>query len=124
MITGFDPEVRRAHERGLLARHLDGLRRGGATQVPSIDAAFDRYRLFSAEAWDATAMTTAWPGLQAPENAEAGRRRACTAVEDLDTEGAVNDSASSVAHSTVFSRITAKCLTAYSMLSAWAVNGF
>jgi hypothetical protein len=54
------------------------------------DAAFERYRLFSAEAWDATAMTIAWPGLQAPENAEAGWRRACVAVEDLDTASAVN----------------------------------
>jgi hypothetical protein len=59
--------------------------------VPTIDAAFERYRLFSAEAWDATAMTIAWPGLQAPENAEAGWRRACVAVEDLDTAGAVNE---------------------------------
>jgi hypothetical protein len=59
--------------------------------VPTYDEAFDRYRLFSAEAWDATAMTIAWPGLQAPENAEAGWRRACIAVEDLDTAGAVNE---------------------------------
>jgi Ecdysteroid kinase-like family len=90
MITGLDPEVRRDHERDLLARYLDGLRSGGATEVPSNEAAFDRYRLFSAEAWDATAVTIAWPGLQAPENAEAGWRRACIAVEDLDTASAVN----------------------------------
>ena len=90
MITGLDADVRRDHECDLLARYLDGLRRGGATEVPSDDAAFDRYRLFSAEAWDATAMTIAWPGLQAPENAEAAWRRACVAVEDLDTASAVN----------------------------------
>jgi hypothetical protein len=46
--------------------------------------------LYSAEAWDAVAMTIAWPGLQAQENAEAGWRRACVAVEDLDTAGAVD----------------------------------
>jgi hypothetical protein len=90
MITGLDPDVRRAHERELLERHLDGLRKGGVTEVPSYDEAFKRYRLFSAEAWDATAMTIAWPGLQAPENAEAGWRRACIAIEDLDTADAVN----------------------------------
>jgi hypothetical protein len=55
--------------------------------VPSIDSAFERYRLFAAEAWDATAMTIAWPGLQAAENMNAGWRRACVAVEDLDTAG-------------------------------------
>jgi hypothetical protein len=35
-------------------------------------------------------MTIAWPGLQAKENAAAGWRRACIAVDDLDTAGAVN----------------------------------
>jgi hypothetical protein len=90
MITGLDSDTRRARERELLERYLDGLRAGGATEVPSHDEAFQRYRLFSAEAWDAVAMTIAWPGLQAPENAEAGWRRACIAVEDLDTAGAVN----------------------------------
>jgi hypothetical protein len=91
MITGLEPDDRRAHERDLLQRYLDGLRAGGVSAVPTIDAAFERYRLFSAEAWDATAMTIAWPGLQAQENAEAGWRRACVAVEDLDTAGAVNE---------------------------------
>ncbi|MDT5049658.1 MAG: hypothetical protein QOG75_5556, partial [Mycobacterium sp.] len=91
MITGLDSDVRRDHERDLLQRYLDGLRAGGVSAVPTIDAAFERYRLFSAEAWDATAMTIAWPGLQAQENAEAGWRRACVAVEDLDTAGAVNE---------------------------------
>jgi hypothetical protein len=90
MITGLDADVRRAHERELLEGYLDGLRAGGVIEVPSFDEAFERYRLFSAEAWDATAMTIAWPGLQAQENAEAGWRRACIAVEDLDTAGVVN----------------------------------
>jgi hypothetical protein len=91
MVTGLDSDIRRTHERELLERYLDGLRAGGVAEVPSAEAAFERYRLFSAEAWDATAMTIAWPGLQAPENAHAGWRRACAAVEDLDTAGAVND---------------------------------
>jgi hypothetical protein len=89
IITGLDPDIRSAHERELLERYLDGLRAGGVTEVPSYDVAFERYRLFSAEAWDAVAMTIAWPGLQAPENSEAGWRRACVAVEDLDTAKAV-----------------------------------
>jgi aminoglycoside phosphotransferase (APT) family kinase protein len=90
MIAGLDPDVRRTYERELLARYLDGLRSGGVSDVPTLDAAYQRYRLFAAEAWDATAMTIAWPGLQAQENAEAGWRRACVAVEDLETADALN----------------------------------
>jgi Phosphotransferase enzyme family len=89
MITGLDSDIRRAHEGELLERYLDGLRGGGITEVPSYVDAYERYRLFSAEAWDAVAMTIAWPGLQAQENADAAWRRACVAVEDLDTAGAV-----------------------------------
>lgn len=85
MTTGLEPDVRRSHERELLERYLEGLRAGGVSDVPAPDAAYERYRLFAAEAWDATAMTIAWPGLQAPENADAAWRRACVAVEDLET---------------------------------------
>jgi hypothetical protein len=89
MTTGLDPDLRRAHERELLGRYLDGLRAGGVQEVPTVDAAYERYRLFSAEAWDAAAITIAWPGLQAQANAEAAWRRACVAVEDLDAAAIV-----------------------------------
>lgn len=42
----------------------------------------ERHGPFSAESWDAAAMTVSWAGLQAPENVEAGWRRAGLAVED------------------------------------------
>ena len=90
MTTGLDPDIRRQHERDLLTRYLEGLRAAGVRDVPSLDAAFQRYRLFVAEAWDAAAMTIAWPGLQAPENSEASWRRACVAVEDLETATILN----------------------------------
>jgi hypothetical protein len=91
MVTGLETELRREHERELLERYLEGLRSGGIADVPSYDEAFRRYRLFAAEAWDATAMTVAWPpGLQAPGNAEAGWRRACVAVADLDCAAALS----------------------------------
>jgi hypothetical protein len=90
MTGGLDPDVRRKHERELLERYLEGLRAGGVADVPSLDAAFQRYRLFAAEAWDATAMTIAWPGLQAQENSEAAWRRTCVAVEDLETAAVLN----------------------------------
>ena len=90
MTTGLEPEVRREHQRDLIARYLDGLRAGGVVEVPILDAAFERYRLFAAEAWDATAMTINWPGLQAQENADAGYRRTCAAVDDLETAALMN----------------------------------
>jgi hypothetical protein len=90
MASGLDPDMRRQHERDLLERYLEGLRAGGVADVPTLDAAYQRYRLYAAEAWDATAMTIAWPGLQEPENAEAGWRRTCVAVEDLETAALLN----------------------------------
>jgi hypothetical protein len=90
MTTGLEPELRATHERELVSRYLDGLRAGGVDETPSFDAAFQRYRLFAAEAWDATAMTINWPGLQAQENADAAFRRACAAVDDLDTAALMN----------------------------------
>ncbi|MCV7282431.1 hypothetical protein H7J88_22620 [Mycolicibacterium flavescens] len=89
MVGGLEPEARRSYERELIERYLEALRHNGVRDVPDYDTAFNRYRLFAAEAWDASAMTMAWPGLQAPENAQAGWRRACQAVEDLDTAAAV-----------------------------------
>jgi hypothetical protein len=90
MTTGLEPEMRRAAERDLIGRYLEGLRARGVMDVPAFHTAFDRYRLFAAEAWDATAMTINWPGLQAEQNADAAFRRACTAVEDLDTAALMN----------------------------------
>jgi hypothetical protein len=90
MTTGLEPELRRAREKELIARYLEGLRAGGVEDVPSFDAAFERYRLFGAEAWDATAMTINWPGLQEQRNADAAFRRACAAVDDLETAKLMN----------------------------------
>ena len=90
MTTGLEPEMRRTHELDLIGRYLDGLRAGGVQDVPSFAAAFERYRLFAAEAWDATAMTVNWPGLQAQENTDAAFRRACAAVDDLETATLMN----------------------------------
>jgi hypothetical protein len=90
MTTGLEPELRRTHDRELIARYLDGLRAGGVEDVPALDAAFERYRLFAAEAWDATAMTVNWPGLQAQENTDAAFRRACAAVDELETAALMN----------------------------------
>ena len=79
---GLEPELRRAHDRELIDRYLEGLRSFGISELPTSNEAFDRYRIFSAEAWDAAAMTMSWSGLQSPENMKAGWRRACLAVEE------------------------------------------
>ncbi len=88
-VTGLEADLRSTHERALLERYLEGLRSHGVRDVDSLDRAFSRYRLFAGEAWDAAAMTVAWPGLQAPENVKASWRRSSAAVEDLDTAAAV-----------------------------------
>ena len=85
MTTGLEPEMRRDAERDLIGRYLEGLRTHGVKDAPAFETAFERHRLFAADAWDATAMTINWPGLQAQENSDAAFRRACAAVEDLDT---------------------------------------
>ena len=79
-----------AAERDLIERYLEGLRTRGVPDVPAFETAFDRYRLFAAEAWDATAMTINRPGLQAQDNSDAAFRRTCAAVEDLNTAALMN----------------------------------
>jgi Ecdysteroid kinase-like family len=89
-LTGaLEPALRRSCERELLQHYLDELGRLGVSDVPALDVAFERYRCFAAEAWDAGAMTVAWPGLQAPENVDAAFRRGCAAVEDLEVATAI-----------------------------------
>lgn len=92
--TGLEPDIRRTHERELIERYLQQLGSHGIADLPSPTEAFERHRFFAAEAWDATAMTLAWPGLQTRENTEAAWGRASIAVEDLDTAQAVEATAS------------------------------
>jgi hypothetical protein len=90
MTTGLEPDLRRDHERELLEHYLDGLRAAGVVDVPHYDKAFQRYRLFAAEAWNAIAMTLNSRSLQAQDNSEAAWRRSCIAIEDLDTAALLN----------------------------------
>ena len=92
LISGLEPERRRAVERELIEQYLEMLAQRGGTPPPFAEA-FAQYRRFAAEIWDAAAMTIAWPGLQAPENVDASFRRVCIAVEDLDVAEAVERSA-------------------------------
>jgi hypothetical protein len=80
---GLTPELRRTHERDLLQRYLDGLSNAGVADPPSFEQAWADYRFFAHDAFDSSAVTVLWSGLQAPEVVARGYAHASAAVEDL-----------------------------------------
>ncbi|MDB5969909.1 MAG: hypothetical protein JWQ90_2359 [Hydrocarboniphaga sp.] len=88
---GAPIELRRRHEKDLLALYLDTLASLGVRDAPKPEQAWDLYRFWMSYAWDAVQMTQMWAGLQAPANLTASWARVCAAVEDLDVAGAVKD---------------------------------
>lgn len=48
----LDTDSRHAVERDLIARYLDGLRRGGVAETPSLTEAFELHRLLMVDAWN------------------------------------------------------------------------
>ena len=84
MVTALDPQVRRDHERDLLAEYLDRLGAGGVTDAPAPDEAFEQCR--AAALWG---LVIGWL-ICPPENygqpiTEANISRTVTAVTDYDT---------------------------------------
>ncbi|MET7769485.1 hypothetical protein [Nocardia sp. NPDC005366] len=92
MLSALEPDVRRANERELLRTYLDALAERGI-DPPDFDSAYERYRLFAAELFDAGCLLATWPGLQSPENVDAVVSRGMAALEDLDITGAVERAA-------------------------------
>jgi hypothetical protein len=88
LITALDTEVRRANQRDLLAEYLDRLGAAGVEAVPTVDAAFARYR--AAALWG---LVIGWlicpPENYGPEITAANITRMVAAVEDLDTFAAI-----------------------------------
>lgn len=82
-LAGLETVDRRAHERRLLQRYLDGLAGWGLADPPTLDDAWDDYRFFAYDAYDSVALTTMWPGLQDQEAVERGFESASVLVEDL-----------------------------------------
>lgn len=85
LCSSLSTEVRRAHQRELVARYAEALRACGG---PAIDAdeIWERVRGFALYAWLAAAFTAgAGGGLQSERIARAGLERAHRALEDLDT---------------------------------------
>jgi aminoglycoside phosphotransferase (APT) family kinase protein len=84
MVTALDPEVRRTHERGLIAEYLDRLAAAGVTDAPTPAEAFEQCR--AAALWG---LVIGWL-ICPPENygqpiTEANISRTVTAVMDYDT---------------------------------------
>jgi hypothetical protein len=88
LITALDTEVRRANQRDLLAEYLDRLGAAGVEAVPTVDAAFARYR--AAALWG---LVIGWlicpPENYGPEITAANITRMVAAVEDLETFAAI-----------------------------------
>jgi hypothetical protein len=80
---GLDRDLRRAHERDLIQRYLDGLTAAGVADPPSYEQAWDDYRFFVHDAWDSVALTILWSGLHPPDALAVGYERASAAVDDL-----------------------------------------
>ena len=78
-------ELRREHERELIALYLDSLAQADVTP-PSLDEAWQLHRLFSVYVWIAAAVTAAaGAGFQAREIGQAGLRRATRTLVDLES---------------------------------------
>ncbi|MDP3966889.1 MAG: phosphotransferase [Nocardioides sp.] len=90
MVTGLTVEQRRAHERRLIALHLDELARHGVDDAPTLDEAFDEHR--RAQAWN---TYIGW--LTCPvenygwEINVANHIRLLTAYRDLDSARAIEE---------------------------------
>lgn len=88
LITALDTEVRRAHERDLLAEYLDLLASAGVSTAPTLDAAVARYR--AAALWG---LVIGWlicpPENYGAEITAANITRMVAAVDDLETFAAI-----------------------------------
>jgi Phosphotransferase enzyme family len=81
-------EIRRAQEKNLLGRYLDGLAAAGG-EAPSMAEAFDTYRMLLMEAWISVYTTVAIGGMQEKAVTDSATERCVAAMVDLDTEAAL-----------------------------------
>ncbi len=88
LITALGPEVRRSHQRDLLAEYLDRLASAGVPTVPTFDDAFTQYR--AAALWG---LVIGWlicpPENYGTEVTIANIGRLVAAVDDLETFAAI-----------------------------------
>lgn len=92
MMHSVPTETRRAHERELLRRYLDGLAHHGAgAEVPDFASAWDSYRLLTIDGWMAIVFTIAVGGMQPLPRMEVTATRAIATMLDLDVLKAVEN---------------------------------
>lgn len=92
LVLALEPEVRREHERDLLAGWADALADAGGAP-PGAAALWDEYRRMAVYPYVAATFTAGFAGLQDPEIGLAGLRRAVTALGDLDATAALGSAA-------------------------------
>ena len=84
-------ELRRAEEKNLLTRYLDGLAANGAgAEAPDFNEAWDTYRLLTIDGWIAIVFTLAAGGMQPDDRMEVCAERAVHTLVDLDVEEAIS----------------------------------
>jgi aminoglycoside phosphotransferase (APT) family kinase protein len=89
LISSLETDLRRAHERALIAHYLDELARHGVA-APSHEDAWREHRLHAFHTWIATIVTAAAATLQVEAIARAGVARSSRALVDLDSLAALD----------------------------------
>lgn len=86
--TSLSTELRRKHERWLIERYVSRLAERGIHDL-DYTTAWELYRVFAVDAWDAVVTTAAFAGLQEPENVERAFARGLATVADLESVQAI-----------------------------------
>jgi len=82
LVNSVATDLRRRHERELLALYLETLAAGGAPELDA-DAAWEEHRLFALYTWIAISVTAAASGLQERQIVQRAARRTAAALQDL-----------------------------------------
>jgi hypothetical protein len=86
LCSSIPTELRRSEERSLLARYIEGLAKGGVTDAPTLEQAFEVYRLQAVCSWiAATATAAVGSRMQSIEVGQRSMQRATDAILDLET---------------------------------------
>jgi hypothetical protein len=86
------PELRRAEEKNLIARYIEGLAKGGVKEdLPTLDEAYEQYRYMILDCWTSVWASLAIGGMAEEERGEILMKRLYAVLEDLDTEQALGD---------------------------------
>ncbi|MEX2558149.1 MAG: phosphotransferase [Actinomycetota bacterium] len=88
LCVSMSTDLRRTNERDLIGRYVTRLSERGIRDLNEATA-WELYRIFAVDGWDAVVTTAAFAGLQDPENVERAFARGLAAVIDLDCLDAI-----------------------------------